>query len=421
MPRLAFTLALALAGAAAAAGQSRHEFAREYAFPEQGATTGPTRLVVRPAAPTAEEDRGEHALVVELTAGSRTLVGRARADGDDRTVVGPLRATAPGAVGGLADRVGADGAEAAPAGEEAARGVLEEDGRSARLILRDGDQRRALDGRRTNVLPIDGADYVALDAGEKRTVLWDMITTHPYPADGYPALGSQEALNAFDFRGALRVFGNVNHIVETFRSRADVLGPRWKLRHPFGAIAQVELVPLPGHPYGGVLAAVDGAAPAVGLARLTVNVDADDEYNPGVGLKLLVSEGRSLNLVASTVFDPADVDGALFSRVLDTQNTKGRLRLDHLAAVGPAGPAPDLLRFVPTDALSARLDGADFRDFLAGLPAGTELFELRDADDRPVARLRTESAFVASDGGDRLFHTPHHGWPKKDDAWTDRD
>lgn len=401
----ATTALLLLLTALPATAQSHHDLRRELRF--AGAEPGTVRL--RPLLPTWKEAGDRHQVEVELDWRGRRWRGTAQGLGD-RTY-GVLERGAAAGVGITA--VLANGpAPGAPAPVERVRLDLRERGLAFRgTLLLPGGEVVKLEGSRPAALPID-AGWDGLPAAAKRDALLQIVREHPYATNELPVLGSQEALNG-NWKNNLRLATELPHLLATFRSTEDVRAPRWKLRHPFGAVAPCRLVPVAGHPYTGVL-----ASGAVGLVRLSLNVDGPEKWNPGVGLKLLVDGRPSVGTNASAFFDPTRADPWLFSHSPETQNDLGRLRLDHLAAVTSDGKrveaprAPHVLRFVTAVARPADAATADFRVGLARLSSGL-LYRVVDQDGLAVAELRLEGPFVASDGGDRLLHVSHHARPER--------
>lgn len=402
----------ALGLALPAVAQSVHDFRRSYELALEG--RGSARLEVIPSRPTVVEEGDCHALAVRLTIGGESWAGDGQGVGDELQADlrrEAARASGPG-LGGALQGLGAAAGAPLP---EALRVELGDGAGTGRLLGAGLPAQGLAFSARRAPLPIDGAAWQRLSAAEKQAGLWVVAREHAWPAGGLPELGTQEALNGHRLRTLRRVVTELPHLIAAFRDRSDVRAPRWKLRHPFGSTACATFEPAPGSPYTGAL-----AAPALALVRLTINVDAPDAWNPGIGLKLLVDGQESVNALASAFYDPTapGVDTGLFAHTLESRNKVGRLALDHLGAVAPDGSAvgaprvPTLLRFVPATGLPREGTG-DFRDMLAALPAGTVIYRLVDQDGVAVGTLRTMTPFVASDSEDRLLHFAHHGKPIK--------
>lgn len=410
MVRIDLSLVVSLLGLVApAAAQSPHELRRTWQLELADGTSG--RLVAAPQVPSALRKKGELVkLDLLLTIGATRWAGTGVSVGDDRlagqvlTALAPVGPGATSAVGGILQGEVVEPSKL----PESIRVDLQEKGLAARGRVHD----LRFTARRAPI-PTDGDVWTRAAALDKQAALWIVAQEHPYAASTLPALGTKEALNANFKQTTERLKADGFQLVSAFRATTDLLPARWKLRHPFGAVACATFEPAPGHPYTGVLAAT---VPA--LVRLTINVDAPDAWNPGIGLKLLVSGGESVNVLASTFFDPTapGVDRGLFAHALENRNKLGRLSLDHVAAVNPDGSAvanpvaPHLLRFIPEPGLP-REGAADFRTMLSGLGRGTVIHRVVDQDGKAVGLLRTTTSFVASDSGDRLLHFAHHARP----------
>jgi hypothetical protein len=226
---------------------------------------------------------------------------------------------------------------------------------------------------------------------------------------------------------------------------ADLMEPgRPKVIHALGAVARVELETDRDSPFTGLLAPPP-AGGATGLIRLSLvaKVVGRAAYTPGFGLKFLidggpsadllgmnhvVGQGRDFDLFSNTMTTdlseehqelrpPQRVMGALFRRVSAQPR---RLVVTHLAGrfrngvTVPEPVTPRRLVFHPTPEAKqvfAGQAGVDFRRVLAEVPAGTVLYDVEGlgslddgpVPDGPVGVIRTTSAFVSSDGGDRLY------------------
>lgn len=285
-----------------------------------------------------------------------------------------------------------------------------------------------LAGQRRRV-GLEGPAWTALGGREKQERLWREAAALPYRR--LPALGSAGVGGSFG--DTLRAF-NKKLLDRTFASpeageSRDVREPRTKIFHPFGAVAKVAFVPAAGHRYTGVL-----ASGAPGIARLSLATD-DATYIPGIGLKLLVDGGASLNVHAIPSFDgqnsrdfferapsttippPSNVALKLFSRFARSIADPLSRSVAHLGARDAAGQAPlapsapQRLVFRPADVHLPSGSAADFRDQLAAVAPGSVIYRVfaEGPTQAPVhvGDVRTESPFVASSFGDRVLHFVH--------------
>lgn len=294
--------------------------------------------------------------------------------------------------------------------------------------------------RPTSPTPPEG--YVEWPARRKLDWLWDdVIGTTLHPVTGLPPLDAP--FGPRPVSGLALVLRRRSLVRSLLRSEDLMESGRDKVIHRRGAVAVVELETAPGSPFTGLLAPPP-AGGAIGLLRLSLvaRVTGKKAITPGFGLKLLVDgrpsadvlamnhtvgQGRDFNVFSNSMTNdlseehrelrlPQRMMSRLFTRVSEEPR---RLTVDHLAEIGRDGSevvdprAPRRLVFEPTAAAREAFvgqAGVDFRRVLASIPEGTVLYEITGlrgpagSDDRvPVGALRTRSAFVSSDGGDRLF------------------
>ncbi len=187
-----------------------------------------------------------------------------------------------------------------------------------------------------------GPDWSKLPARAKADALWARVQASAFSHRGMPAMESRGALskNLFDTKAA----AVLSLLRKSFDTKGDVRPPRHKIFHTFGAVAQVELVPVDADgstgTAGGVglsgrlagrtggdatrgttAAGATSGAPrrytgvfqsgARGLVRLSLGA-GELFYMPGLALKLLVDGGESLDVLAIPSFAPSK-DKELFS------------------------------------------------------------------------------------------------------------
>jgi hypothetical protein len=292
--------------------------------------------------------------------------------------------------------------------------------------------------------------YAALSAADKAAWLWDhvVLPTAHVPSSLPPLrLPFQDRPLA-----ELGVVLRRDELDQALTDSTELLDPgRPKVIHAHGAVAMVELDTDANSPFTGLLAPPPQGG-AVGLVRLSLvaKVVGKAAVTPGMGLKLLIDGGPSADVLAmnhvvgqgrdfdffsntmtndlsdehSELRPPQRIMGVLFRRV---SRQPRKLVSTHLAAQHRDGTtvadpvAPRRLVLHPTEAARQAFvgqAGVDFRRVLADLPAGTDLFEVEGltgpapAPGRkgrrgmtpgvPIGVLRTTTAFVSSDGGDRL-------------------
>ena len=298
--------------------------------------------------------------------------------------------------------------------------------------------------------------YVSWSAEAKAEWLWSrLILATAHERTSLPPL-------ALPFRTApLTEAGIVlrrGELEKALTRTSDLMEPgRPKLIHARGAVARVELVPHADSPFTGLLAPGSGDGEASGgshgLLRvsLVARVFGVAAYTPAIALKLLVDgepwadvlamnhtvgQGRDFNPFANSMTnDLSDTHGelrpaqrlmsVLFARI---SHQPRRMVSDHLVACRADGSAverprgPDRLVFHATDAAKNVFRdraGVDFRLVLGDLEPETVVFHIDGVvagKPVPVGVLRLRTAFVSSDGGDRLFfrhvHDPadHKKW-----------
>lgn len=276
---------------------------------------------------------------------------------------------------------------------------------------------------------LESPEYRDALAERKREVLWEFISRAPYdrlPPANTNTDASLEAVEALV--APARVHGS-----------GYVRPPRTKAFHPQGTVACVRFEADGDHPFTGLF-----RSGAPGFARLSLAMGVRN-YGPSCAFKFLVS-------------GPHEAQNLLVDQSLDTQTSRDFFEraptnltlsptayplkrvfplvhwwlsaiadpmyqpLEHLAKVTADGVvvdspvAPRLIYLYAAD--ERHTDPAsttDFRELLAEVPAGAELYNMfgtPDENEKPlyIGRIRTESRFVASEFGDRvlaLHHTPH--------------
>ncbi|MGH8069309.1 MAG: hypothetical protein ACRERE_29560 [Candidatus Entotheonellia bacterium] len=280
---------------------------------------------------------------------------------------------------------------------------------------------------------VTAPSFRAAPAREKQEILWRFISKFPYEQ-----LPSMHTTNLQLMRRLMsRAF-----LQKAFDLDDDVRPPRTKAFHAFGTVAQMRFVADGTHPFTGLF-----ATGGVGFARASLAVGMPN-YSPAAALKFLLdgphaSENlllhQSLDTQASRdFFERAPTNHTLepstFPNTLMTPLLRFWLSrisspieiqlLDHLAAVTHDGTvvervvAPELVYLYGAD--EVRNDPAsteDFRSLLANIPLGSLLYRMygkatRSARQIYIGSITTESAFVASEFGDRILAF-QHAWGSK--------
>lgn len=282
------------------------------------------------------------------------------------------------------------------------------------------------------------AAYPSWTAAKKEAWLW----TNVIKEEGYDPVTRPELSMAKPWT-MLRIAGRPNVLRRTLERSADQMeAGRPKIIHTQGAVAAIIYEPLAASEFSGVL-----APPPVGGARgvvrmsLAVPPKGKRAITPGIGLKLFVDGGPSLDLLAMNHTVGQGRDFNLFSHTFthDLRDAHNELRppqklmkrmfarvsneprwltIDHLAAVTQTGEAvavpkvPERLVFRPHPDVAQVFrgrQGEDYRDTLARIPVDAVLYTVEAVGAGPndgplqIGVLRLTRTFVSSAGGDRLF------------------
>lgn len=282
-------------------------------------------------------------------------------------------------------------------------------------------------------------NYDALAAADKLDVLWERVSAQPYPSGDAPTAvpGAWGRRHLFSTRYNIRSFTHVSDELEQGRR---------KIIHAWGTCAKVRWVFADGQPYTGALSGT-----WEGLLRFS-DAAGGGMFAPAVAIKLFVDGKQSVNYFGSQArhrdkgdwqplsvpFSNATVDArdaaakavkSAFTRAAKALGGKRLyatyLPLHHLAGIQADGTpvaspiVADRVELHATqDAIAMLADARDFRAKLAGIPAGTRLFEIRtsdalDADAVPAGYVDLTSGFVASPYGDEKLFFQHDVGPTK--------
>ena len=265
-------------------------------------------------------------------------------------------------------------------------------------------------------------------ARDKQELLWSFISRWPYSDLPSARTSDFQTMSRLVKRAFLR---------KAFVQDDDVRPPRTKAFHAFGTAAKIRFVADGTHPYSGLF-----ASGGVGFMRASLAVGMP-KYSPAAAFKFLLdgphaSENmllhQSLDTQASRdFFERAPTNHTLapitFPNTLMLPFLRFWLspisspielqRLDHLAAVTSDGTiverpvAPELVYLYGAD--EVRNDPAsteDFRSLLACIPSGSLLYRMygkaaRSSRQTYIGCITSESAFVASEFGDRILAFRH--------------
>ena len=268
-------------------------------------------------------------------------------------------------------------------------------------------------------------------ARDKQETLWSFISKWPY--DQLPSMRctNSQLMRRLMSRAFLR---------KAFVQDDDVRPPRTKAFHAFGTAAKMRFVADGTHPFTGLF-----ATGGVGFARASLAVGMPN-YSPAAAFKFLIDGPRhsenlllhqSLDMQASRDFferpptnhtlAPCTFPNTLMAPLLrlwlsSISDPIELQRLDHLAAVTNDGTAvartvaPELVYLYAADEVhNDPASTEDFRSLLAHIPSGSLLYRMygkatRTARQIYIGSITTESAFVASEFGDRILAFRH--------AWT---
>jgi hypothetical protein len=271
-------------------------------------------------------------------------------------------------------------------------------------------------------------DYQSLSAQQKQELLWAEITkSHeevPLPE-----------LSGTGFSDVLAKLKGLFNLGPTFDHASDEIpGGRVKIIHANGSVAKIAFVPTTNHPFTGIYQ--EGG---IGLARLSLATPpADDNYIPGMAIKILVSQHPSLNLHVMNLLEGQKENWNYFSKDFSnniphptswtlsaiekifawTRDPANNLPLWHWAAWTTEGSYDDIpvfperLYFRPSSEvkdLISEQSREDFRLSLQQIPMGPlyEVYGEYQGVVYHVGTLMLESTLLASDYGDKQLFFQH--------------
>ena len=275
--------------------------------------------------------------------------------------------------------------------------------------------------------------YIKKTAVEKQAFLWNdcVLPTQYETLPPITGNGWKEMLSGVRTGLSLGI---------TFDRTSDFMEQgRKKFVHRFGSVACIKFVPQRETAYTGMF-----ATESRGLIRLSLTAAPEEagSFIPGAAVKLLVDGNPSQNLVVMHSLDGQGDDRNFFKHALTNVlpplrsflivSVEAAMRVagfdlrhvvvDALSKIAPDGTvvvqprAPRQIWLTPTGNHGFTAETEDFRQGLAQIPAGTELYRL-EAEDAEGARVSlgsiiTTSAFVASKFGDEQLFFQHEAAPQ---------
>ena len=285
----------------------------------------------------------------------------------------------------------------------------------------------------TALAAVTAESYREGSARQKQEILWDFISRIPFDPLPSARVSQLQTVSRLLNRAFLR---------QAFVQDDDVRPPRIKAFHAYGTVAKMRFVADGKHPFTGIFA--DGA---IGFARASLAVGMPD-YSPAMSLKFLFSGPhasqnmllhQSLDTQSSRdFFERAPTNRTLVPVVFPNSMMFPVLRfwlsqlsdpieyqsLWHLAAIaGDGAPVerpvvPDVVNlYTPDEVHNDPASTGDFRALLAEVPPGTLIYRMygrasQDAKRIYIGSIIIESAFVASEFGDRILAF-RHAWVSK--------
>lgn len=281
-------------------------------------------------------------------------------------------------------------------------------------------------------------DYEQMSGCNKQKFLWQdkILPTEYREKPGLDFGGWRELV---DF---LKAPTSLSNPAQTFDNVSDEMPVgKPKVVHAFGSVAKVIFKSSKKHPYTGLFA----AEKICGLARLSIaGPPLAIGFTPGMALKFFVDGKPSVNIEVMNSLEGQGSDWNFFSHSMTNSLPKTHISLmdpktvllkgaeEALAKVKPdplylpvtpfaevdaTGKriekpiSPKVVVFLPLEAPNAIFrnnEGQDFRDVLAKIPVGTQIYEVYGLDSSNkrilIGTVETVSLFVASQFGDqRLF------------------
>ncbi|WP_131778720.1 hypothetical protein [Legionella bozemanae] len=271
-------------------------------------------------------------------------------------------------------------------------------------------------------------DYQDLSAAEKQALLWNEITLSNAEEPLPPLTGNS-------YNEVLEKIKGLFHLKPTFDHASDEIPEgRVKIIHANGSVGKITLIPAAGHPFTGIY-----QSGGIGVARLSLATPpAEDNYIPGMAVKILVSKHPSLNLHIMNLLEGQKDNWNYFAKDFSnkiphptswtltaiekifefTRDPANNLPLWHLAAWTSEGKYkgipifPERIYFRPTDLVKNLIpenSREDFRVSLLQVPMGPlyEIYGEYQGTEYHIGTLMLESPLLASNYGDQKLFFQH--------------
>lgn len=270
--------------------------------------------------------------------------------------------------------------------------------------------------RHATATTLRGDAFFRHDAEVKQEAIWEAISKSPYRV--LPSLSSKERMS---FSTRMKHFFSQGLWPSAPDNLEDVSGaPVTPAYHRFGATALASFVPATRHPFSGLVAHQTEL-----VIRVSLAIDPDEAFVPGLSIKWLIDGQPSVNVCAMH-----DISGEQENNVFGSQLSNVLVRprkfatrwlaglrssrlmeqpIEQVFTVCPDGTqvkkveAGTQLLFCPTDLARSRLRGVrDFRRELPRLAVGSPLYEVYAVSDKYaepvlVGRIELSSAFLSSE------------------------
>lgn len=271
-------------------------------------------------------------------------------------------------------------------------------------------------------------NYQDLSAPEKQALLWNEITSSNAEDPLPPLTGNS-------FNEVLEKLKGLFNLKPTFDHASDEISEgRVKIIHANGSVGKIAFTPASGHPFTGIY-----QTGGVGVARLSLATPpADDNYIPGMAIKMFISGHPSLNLHVMNLLEGQKENWNYFAKDFSnqiphptswtltaiekifefTRDPANNLPLWHLAAWTSEGKYngipvfPERLYFRPTSLVNDLIpenSREDFRVSFLQVPMGPiyEVFGEYQGREYHVGTLMLESSLLASNYGDKELFFQH--------------
>ncbi|KTC84465.1 hypothetical protein [Legionella brunensis] len=271
-------------------------------------------------------------------------------------------------------------------------------------------------------------NYQNLSAQQKQDLLWEEITKS-HEIDPLPQLAGNS------FREVLQKLKGLFNLALTFNHINDELpAGRVKIIHANGAVGKIVFIPAPNHPFTGIY-----RTGGIGLARLSLAIPpADNNYIPGMAIKILISQHPSLNLQVMNLLEGQKENWNYFAKDFSnqvphptswtlkaiekifewTRDPANELPLWHLAAWTSEGRFegipifPERVYFRPSSLVRDLIpedSREDFRVSFLQIPMGPmyEVYGESKGVEYHIGTLMLESALLASNYGDQKLFFQH--------------